>query len=156
MTLRDVFLRLHISLTRIEEQHREINDPRVRALVAETIRYYFIGGHSLHRLPVTYGMASPEGDQAVAAAVNTFLLVAATQAKRENLTTSEERRLFLETPHLRTLTGVIFGQENDTGHAPLSECPIAEHRFHRPETASSNSRKPNLGVMIKNWLKPTF
>ncbi len=152
MNLRNVFLQLYISLMRIAEHHREVDDPRVRAQLAETIHYYFTCGNPRRRLPVTYGMATPEGDWEVVQAMGIFLQLSDIHLNLENLVTREDRQRFLETPHIQTLVGAICGQSR-IEDVPLQDISIAEHRFHPPVYEFLDNRKPRGGWLRKTWRK---
>ena len=131
--LRDTVEEFLSALVEIAEEHEELCDTDVREGLAEVLHYYFVWGHEVDRVPVTFRMFTAEGDAAVIEAVEDFLDSAPDLAEREDIPLGQRRLDVLQDETLELPEGETY--DLYIGHAdePLPDEPPSSDLYEERE-----------------------
>lgn len=100
-------------LTKLEEllyMHEELTDTDVREAIHLTLTYFFVWGIEDNELPVTFGMFSLEGDEAIAEIINNFLHLVKTCPEIGSVPPGKSRLDLLQNPDIKTPSGYIYDE----------------------------------------------
>jgi hypothetical protein len=128
-SVRDAVLALYTELEQLSAEHEELTDTDVREAIHETLNYAFVWGKPLSALPVSYGMFSREGDEAVADIVSRFLARVAPLAQREGLQPGKARLDTLQDESIVAPDGAQFDLFIGQVDHPLPPQPLNARRF---------------------------
>ena len=120
---------LYLELEKLADSNDELTDTDVREALHMTLNNFFVWGKALDRLPISYGMFSREGDEAVARAVNNFLFSVHSTSELSAIPKGKERLNRLQNPNILTPGGCQY--DDFIGHAdePLSPGELPEDLF---------------------------
>lgn len=124
-------LRFYQALEDIGEEHEEVTEIDVREAIHDCLNLHFIWGHSWESLPVNYEMFSPEGDAAVAEAVESFLTDAVPAVEKNDIPVGRPRLALLQDTSLRTRGGSRYDLFIGHVEKPLSASPLHVSRYRR-------------------------
>jgi hypothetical protein len=96
---------LFYELDRLANKYEELTDTDVREALHITLNYFFVWGKNLYQFPVSYGMFSVEGDQAIAQAVDRFLSSVKVYPDMNNVSVGKERLSLLQNEKIVTPGG---------------------------------------------------
>ena len=119
----------YLKLEQLSKDYEELTDTDVRESLHMVLSYYFVWGKSMDRLPISYGMFSLEGDNAVANAVNQFLSSIFAIPEIGEVTIGKERLALLQNKEIKTHSGSEY--DDFIGHSdePLSLEILPEDLF---------------------------
>lgn len=129
-TTRQAIRGLWNALERLESSFGELTDTDVTEALAKTLNFYFVWGQVDRRgTPVSYAMFSPEGDAAVARAVDEFLERAKEHLVEFPIPTGQMRHDVLRDLELKTESGSTCERFIGVVDEPLPADPLWEGRF---------------------------
>ena len=118
-----IMMKFLTDLEQLSEEFDELTDTDVRESLFVIVNYYFIWGEKLERSPISYGMFTLAGDQAVAQTVETFL---SSVSNLKNIPVGITRLKLIQNPDITTPKGCQY--DDYLGHTdelllpePLSE-----------------------------------
>jgi hypothetical protein len=129
-TIKDAIRRLWSELERLEAEYEGLTDTDVREALAVVLNHYFVLGLSDSRgFPICYEMFTPEGDAAVARAVEEFLVAAGRCMDKSPIATGQARHDVLRDLRLTTNSGADCERYIGILEEPLAADPVWSGRF---------------------------
>ncbi|WP_143421463.1 hypothetical protein [Halovibrio salipaludis] len=129
----DAIRSLYKDLESLSQKYEELMDTDIRESLHIVLNYFFVWGKGLDQLPISYGMFSLEGDQAVASVVNKFLSSVRSVPEIDKIPLGTERLALLQDPEIVTPGGCLYDEFIGHSDEPLSPDNLPDDLFQEGE-----------------------
>lgn len=123
---------LYNELEEIGRDHDEFYDTDVRESLHHALTHLFIWGNQPSSYPIAFEMFTPEGDAAVAAAIEKFVETSKKLLSVQPVAKGQPRLDLLQNAELVTPEGRQFDEFIGHGNHPLDDLPLPD-RFFSPD-----------------------
>ena len=127
VTIKELVKRFYIDLELLSNQYEELMDTDVRESLHMVLNYYFVWGGRMPNFPISYGMFSLEGDNALSEVVNNF--ITASLQIINNVPVGKERLALIQDLDIKTPNGNQYDEFIGHSTEPLPLEPLPEDFF---------------------------